>query len=137
MQKMSTLWHHFAPFWPYLALFGQCGPCTMHARFCLVRACACTDLHQNFCVYYQISLSFKFHTDPSFCCGDIFLTQGTLRYQFVKVFLPRNKEIICHWATKRKLHHTHNAHLMGNILYVCMVSKVQLYSLETDKVSLS
>ena len=87
MQKISTLWPHLAPFWPYLAPFGQCGPCAhVFASCARVRARIFTKIFV-WVFYYHISLSFKFHTDPSFCCGDIFLTQGTLRYQFVKVTL--------------------------------------------------
>ena len=52
MQKISTLWPHLAP---YLNPFGQCGP---YAH--LVRKCACTDLHQNFCVSILLSHNHKF-----------------------------------------------------------------------------
>ena len=85
MQKISTLWPHLAPFWPRLAPFGQYGPCAhVFASCARVRAQIFTKIFV-WVFYYHISLSFKFHTDPSFCCGDIFLTQGTLKYQFIKV----------------------------------------------------
>ena len=72
MQKISTVWPYLAPFWPYLAPFGQCGPCAhVFTSWARVRE----QIFTKFFVwvfYYHISLSFKFHTDPSFCCGDIF-----------------------------------------------------------------
>ena len=72
MQKISTLWPHLAPFWPYLAPFGQCSPCAHVFASCVrVRARIFTKIFV-WVFYYHISLSFKFHTDPSFCCGDIF-----------------------------------------------------------------
>ena len=72
MQKISTLWPHLAPFWPYLTSFGQCGPCAnIFASCARVRARIFTKMFV-WVFYYHISLSFKFHTDPSFCCGDIF-----------------------------------------------------------------
>ena len=72
MQKISTLWPHLAPFWPYLAPFGQCSPCAHVFASCVrVRARIFTKIFV-WVFYYHISLSFKFHTDTSFCCGDIF-----------------------------------------------------------------
>ena len=72
MQKISTLWPHLAPFWPRLAPFGQYGPCAhVFASCARVRARIFTKIFV-WVFYYHISLSFKFHTDPSFCCGDIF-----------------------------------------------------------------
>ena len=43
------------------------------ARFCFVRARMCKDLYKkNLVVHYSfISLSFKFHKDLMFRCGDI------------------------------------------------------------------
>ena len=50
-----------APFGPLLAPFGPIWPIwPMRARFCLVRARACTDLHQNFCVSFLLSHQLKF-----------------------------------------------------------------------------
>ena len=72
MQNISTLWPHLAPFWPYFAPFGQCSPCTHVFASCVrVRARIFTKIFV-WVFYYHTSLSLKFHTDPSICCGDIF-----------------------------------------------------------------
>ena len=80
MQKISTLWPHLAPFWPRLAPFGQYGPCAhVFASCARVHARIFTKIFV-WVFYYHISLSFKFHTDPSFCCGDIFSDTSISRY---------------------------------------------------------
>ena len=45
----------------------------VHDHLCFADAIVCTDLYENFVAYYYLmSLSFKFHRDPSFCCGYVF-----------------------------------------------------------------
>ena len=63
------IWPPFGPIWPRLAKYGQCAH--VFASCARMRARIFT---KNFVLvfYYHKSLSFKFHTDMSFCCGDIF-----------------------------------------------------------------
>ena len=99
----GPIWPPFGPIWPRLANVAH--TCTFFASCVRVRARILTKIYV-WVFYYYISLSFKFHTDPSFGCGDIFLTQCTLRYQFVMVSICTVQDGSC----------SHNV----KILYVCI-----------------
>ena len=86
-----------------LALFGHCGLCAHVFALCTrVRARIFTKIIV-WVFYYHISLNFKFHTDQSFSCGDIFsdtryfkvpIRQGVLNkhYFLPNIFWPKYLE---------------------------------------------